>query len=404
MSPLIPAKLLAKARKVLVITHLAIGDFTYMQMCFRALKRAHPHLQIHLWVDERRRSDRPEDWPHLKNYSLYDWLAASPYIDKTYDQNYSPALHAQSIEAAQQEQYPLVVSLTHMACHRYARLARDISPCGFIVGLKKQNYRFFELSKMLGIRKFDATMPLYESQDKNVAHVSDIYAHWFHRVFGLVIPQWERYPTIDIPDQWTEGARQQLTAWGFGAQVVFINAYSKGPERCWPLERVFDLIREMRAQPHWREAGFVVNVVPEELQHARALYDSVALPGTHLFSAEQNFFQLPAMLSLCSLVVTVETAVMHLANAVHVPVIALMRQNNPEWVPIDRENSAVILVREFGDWVSQIGLPEVVEKVMNWPLMLEYRPHRTPMTHRRRKTEHGWTQQMGQHQAQKGSN
>jgi ADP-heptose:LPS heptosyltransferase len=368
MKPLIPLPLLAQAKKILVVTHMAIGDFTYMQMCFRALKRAHPHLEIHLWVDERRRSDKPEDWPHLKNYALYDWLAVSPYIDKTYDQNYSPALHAQSIAAARQEDYPIVVALTHMACHRYARLTREISPRGFIVGLAKHKYRFFELSKKLSILKFNATIPLYQSQECDLPHVSDIYAQWFNRAFGIAIPKPERYPTIQIPPQWLDYAQQQFAAWKLASPVVFINAYSKGEERCWPLARAFELIQEMRTHPRWRGAGFVVNVVPEDLPRARALHDSLGLPATHLFSAEDNFFQLPAILSLCSLIITVETAVMHLANAVHVPVIALMRQNNPEWVPIDRENSAVILAKEMDAWVEQITLPQVMEKVLSWPL------------------------------------
>jgi ADP-heptose:LPS heptosyltransferase len=368
MTQLIPAPLLASAQKVLFITHMAIGDFTYMQMCFRALKRAHPHLQIHLWVDERRRTDQQQQWPQLKNYSLYDWLAASPCIDKCYNQNYSPALHAASIAQAQREDYPLVLSLTHMACHRYARLAREISPRSFIVGLKKHRYRFFELSKILSIRKFDATIPLYESLECNVPHVSDIYAQWFSSAFGIDIPKAERYPDIDIPPQWIQHARDQLTVWNMPPQVVFINAYSKGEERCWPLERAFALIEEMRAHPPWRQAGFLINVVPEDLPAARALYASLNLPDTRLFSAEDNFFQLPAMLGLCSLIVTVETAVMHLANAVGVPVIALMRQCNPEWAPIDRRNSAVIVARRPEDWVAQIQLQEVMEKVLGWPL------------------------------------
>jgi ADP-heptose:LPS heptosyltransferase len=59
-------------------------------------------------------------------------------------------------------------------------------------------------------------------------------------------------------------------------------------------------------------------------------------------------------------VISVETAVMHLANAVHVPVIALMRQNNPEWVPIDRANSTVITTPRHGDWVDKIGVHDVM--------------------------------------------
>ncbi|HEX7635087.1 MAG TPA: glycosyltransferase family 9 protein, partial [Noviherbaspirillum sp.] len=79
-----------------------------------------------------------------------------------------------------------------------------------------------------------------------------------------------------------------------------------------------------------------------------------------LFSAEENFFQLPAILSLCDLIISVETAVMHLANAVHVPVIALMRQKNPEWAPIDTQNSTVITVPKADDWVEAITVEQVM--------------------------------------------
>jgi ADP-heptose:LPS heptosyltransferase len=147
---------------------------------------------------------------------------------------------------------------------------------------------------------------------------------------------------------------------GKPSQVVFVNAFSKSVERNWPLERVIGLIRTMRCEAAWHEAGFVVNVVPEKLARARELFDGVGLERTYLFSAEENFFQLPAVLSLCLLIISVETAVMHLANAVHVPVIALMRQTNPEWVPIDRANSTVITVPKRGDWVDRIGVQDVM--------------------------------------------
>jgi ADP-heptose:LPS heptosyltransferase len=62
----------------------------------------------------------------------------------------------------------------------------------------------------------------------------------------------------------------------------------------------------------------------------------------------------------CELVISVETAVMHLANAVGVPVIALMRRNHPEWVPIDCAGSTVIMVPDRDDWVTRIGVDDVL--------------------------------------------
>jgi heptosyltransferase-3 len=59
----------------------------------------------------------------------------------------------------------------------------------------------------------------------------------------------------------------------------------------------------------------------------------------------------------------VETAVMHLANAVHVPVIALMRQKNPEWAPIDRNNSTVITANHRRDWVKAVTVEQVLKAI-----------------------------------------
>ncbi|WP_051972039.1 glycosyltransferase family 9 protein [Massilia sp. 9096] len=86
-----------------------------------------------------------------------------------------------------------------------------------------------------------------------------------------------------------------------------------------------------------------------------------ALARVRLFSADDHFYQLPAIMALCSLVISVETAVMHLANAMQVPVIALMRRNHPEWAPIDRDNSTVIMAEHEEDWVTAIGVDEVLE-------------------------------------------
>ena len=363
--PLVPPALLRQADKILFIAHLAIGDFTYLQGCFQAFAQAHPHLKIHLWVDERRRTSRSSEWEQLRKYALYDWLAECPYIHKVYDETYSPQLYRQSLEAARREDYPVVVSLAVLERHKYASLARSISPHGFVVGQKKR-VRPYDLPKRLVYRKLDAFIPAYTAASHAGQHISDIYAGWFNQLFGMEIPPSARFPVLQVADKWIAYARRQFADWGFmGAdgkpsRVVFVNAFSKSVERSWPLERVIGLIRTMRCEADWRDAGFVVNVVPEELGRARELFAAAGLERTWLFSAEDNFFQLPAVLSLCELVISVETAVMHLANAVHVPVIALMRQNNPEWAPIDRANSTVITAPQRGDWVDRIGVQDVM--------------------------------------------
>ncbi|WP_317204895.1 glycosyltransferase family 9 protein [Janthinobacterium sp.] len=360
--PLIPENLLQKSDKILFIAHLALGDYTYLQNCFHAFAQAYPHLQVHLWVDEVRRTADAAEWPHLENYALYDWVDASACFAKVYRRTYSPALYRDSIAEAQREHYPLVVSLATLRPHLYAALARAVSPQGFVVGIKSR-VPLLQPQHYLAYRKIDAALLPYSVDRANVQHISAVYAGWFRQLCGLEVAPAARLPFVDIPESWRLQARERLAAWGFApraGKLVFINPYAKTHKRCWPLERVAELIAAMQDRDGWRDACFVVNAVPQELAKARAVIAGYGLARAELFSAEENFFQLPALLAECELIISVETAVMHLANAVHVPVIALMRQKNPEWVPIDAARSTVITAQRRRDWVKAISVAEVM--------------------------------------------
>jgi heptosyltransferase-3 len=366
IQPIISAELLNKSNKILFIAHLALGDFTYLQNCFQAFARAYPHLQIDLWVDEVRRTDDATQWPHLKKYSLYDWVAACPFFHKIYRSTYSPQLYRESIAEARTQGYPIVVSLAALRPHLYAGLARAISPDGFVVGMQKK-VGFFQLHHHIAYRKLDATIPPYSVDTDNVQHISTVYSDWFHRLSGIEMTAAQRFPFVDIAPCWLEAADDKLAAWGFAARrgkLIFINPYAKTKKRCWPLAKVAELITSMRERDGFGDACFIVNAAPNELEGARKVFAGYGLERTQLFCAEQNFFELPAMLKKCDLIISVETAVMHLANAVQVPLIALMRQKNPEWVPIDSANSTVVTALRRRDWVASISAEHVMKFLM----------------------------------------
>jgi heptosyltransferase-3 len=368
MTPsLLPARLLEKPGKILFITHLALGDFAYLQNCFHAFSRAYPHLEIHLWVDEVRRTDDPNEIAQLKNYALYDWVDNCAFFKKIYKRTYSPALYQESIAEARQERYPAVVSLATLRPHQYARLAREISPNGFVAGMKPV-INIFQPQYYLAYRKLDAAISPHSISlhHKNPQHISDVHADWFRQLSGLEIPSAQRMPFVTIPDEWSQNAQRQLLQWGFaptGGKLIFINAFAKTKKRCWPMARVAELIAAMQKRPEWRDACFIVNAMPEDLSAVRKTLAGRALQRTESFSAEENFFELPAMLSLCDLIISVETAVMHLANAVHVPVIALMRAKNPEWAPIDKASSTVVTAPRRRDWVDAISVQQVMQAI-----------------------------------------
>lgn len=359
---------LAKADKILFIAHLAIGDFTYLQNCFKAFAQAYPHIRIDLWIDEVRRTDDQAKWGYLKNYALYDWAENCPFFTKVYRRTYSPALLEESIEEARVQNYPLVVSLATLRPQQYARLARRCGPDAWVVGMRRKP-RWFAPSDLFAYRRLDASFAPFHSFPGY--HITDEYADWFRQLAGVEMSVQQRFPFIDIPVQWQEDARRQLQDWGFAdgkegaAPLVFINPFAKTKKRCWPVARVAELISALQAEGRWRDAHFIINATPQEIEQARQEIADRLPPRTVWFSADRNFYQLPAVLQCCDLVVSVETAVMHLANAVQVPVVALMRRKNPEWAPFDKAHSKVVMAARRSDWVDAVPVAQVVEVMEN---------------------------------------
>ena len=94
--PLVPRDELQRAGKVLFITHLALGDFAYLQQCFKALHHEFPGVAIDLWVTDIRSTWRFWRWRTTRQDALYQWLASSPFIHRVYRQSDSLRMFARN--------------------------------------------------------------------------------------------------------------------------------------------------------------------------------------------------------------------------------------------------------------------------------------------------------------------
>lgn len=365
----VPAELLAKSNKILFIAHLAIGDFSYLQNGFKAFKEAYPHLEMDLFIEEVRCTNDPQKWPFLKKYSLYDWVETCSFFNKVYKENYSPSLRAQSITEAQQRAYPIVVSIETLGSLNGAALAREIAgPTGFAMGMDIR-YKWYQLKQKADLKKLDALIEVVKPHNGDNRHISDDYDYWFSQIGGVMLFKEDRYPFVDIPQKWQDHAKAVLDEWGVKADqpIVFINHIAKNPRRSWKLEQVKELILLMQAIPQWKDTFFIINGIPEIFPEVEALISDHQLQNTKPFSALDNFFELPAMLQESDLIISVETAVMHLANAVHVPVIALMRIKTLEWVPLNAELTTLIFTPKRADVIADIPPQKVVESLPDDP-------------------------------------
>lgn len=365
-SPLIPKELLLKSDKILFVASLAIGDFVYLQTCFSAFKKQYQHLKIDLWIDEGRQ--KAFSWGRIKkthNEVLYDWVESTGIFDIVYKNTNELEIFKQSFNAARNERYPIVVSLGWVRSFRHAVFARSLSPDGFIAGLKYptqvynviQNYKY---------SFFDAVHEVDPVGDYKDRHISDIMQSWFASWFGMQVQDNEKAPFINIPAGWEEYAHNYLQQVGIKKndeqKLVFVNSFSRDVKRSWPIGHIIGVIRGLQEQ-HQGHFLFLVNSLPHKYEEIKRAIDEAGLSDVVVFTASKSFFQLPSVLAMCDFVVSVETSIMHIAAALKIPVLALMRQKNPEWAPWGDKDVYVMTTADRHDWVNKISAERVVAQV-----------------------------------------
>lgn len=347
--------------KVLFIVHLAIGDFTYMQNCFYQLKKAYPELKIDLFIQDVRMTEDETKWESLKNYILYEWLETTGLFNQLY-YAYSPQVYAASIEACKKAHYPYVISLGDMRSQNYSRLAREIAQDKVAIGIDIDTH-IFSFADKKALKTLD--FRIKNLNDKS-AHISEKFAFWFQQLADLKLDQEARYPFINIPEQFNQEAIGFLASkgWKTAEPVVFINIFAKGEERCWTLEEAKKLIDLLQTRVDYKDAIFLLNTLPEDQPKLEAFIATNTLKNTFTFSATKSFFELPAILKQCSLIVTVDTSIMHLATFSEAKLISLLRRSrrkpSPRWLPLKKGENTILYSESLGAPISSISAESVV--------------------------------------------
>lgn len=362
---LVPNELLEKSNKILFLTHLALGDFTYMQNYFKAFHEKYPHIKIDIWVDQLRGKSILWRGRREKKDILFDWLESCDFVNKVYKNTNSFLGFLNFLKLAKKENYPLIVSLGVARGHRYAKYAKIISRNAFNVGLKKRT-RFANFIKKNRFKKLNNFINCEDVENNYNSHIVDTYSKVFEQFFGIKVLRENTFPFISFPKKWSYFGKLKFVKWGIlnkerpGQRVVFINSFAKTKKRCWSLEKVLDLIGNFQLDDNFYDTNFIVNVLPQEYKRFKQALDSLSSKRIFLFTVDFNFFQLPAVISLCDLVVSVETSVIHLAAALKVPVVALMRQKNKKWFPLGTKYE-VILTQKRTDWIRSICVKDVFQ-------------------------------------------
>ncbi|MCW3170970.1 glycosyltransferase family 9 protein [Shewanella subflava] len=335
MNGLVSHQQLLNAKRVLYMTHLAIGDFVYQGVWLSALKAKYPHLTIDIWFDDCRR--KPHEWASGRNQILTEWIDAIGDFGDVYPIVSNVPQREQFIAKAQQQDYDVVVFVGKNRAAQYAKLARQISPKGWIVATSSgENF----LTKWLYFNKLDGVIS-YDDIADSTQHITELYGQCFGQLLGLNAADLVSGYTqlmIQPEAQYTVQAKQIITALTEGdtsKRVCFINHLSTAEKKDYPWSQLKDVMLKLVQQ--YPQLVFIINTPPNKLttiqQAVEADTKLSALP-IRVFTALDNFFQLPALMAECDFCFSVDTATAHLAVSMDVPQVTVMASNFKLWQPL----------------------------------------------------------------------
>ena len=360
---LMPADSLNQAHRVLYMTHLAIGDFVYQGPHLQALQQAYPNIQLDIWIDDLRGTSKT--WHQGRNTTLCQWLEDQPFINHIYPIAANNSHRQALIRQAQERDYDAIIFIATQRSDLFAKAARAISRSAYIVGTQAKGYQN-PLGKWWRFRQINGVLDESRIPDTAQQHISSLYGHRFQALVG--VKSEAATLAVSPPAAWRQRTRQRLDALDpEGARRwVLINHLSTSVKRDLSWSKTLELIKALHKR--YPALSFVLNLPPDQFQAVEErlhqqneeYQDSgiTILP----FTATEHFYELPAMLCCVDYVVTVETAIMHLAASVGTRQTALVRASATHWQPlgdsqvvecqgsIDAVDVAVLVARVIDHW------------------------------------------------------
>ncbi len=175
-----------------------------------------------------------------------------------------------------------------------------------------------------------------------LSHTSDHYLDLL-RAQNVPVPA-DALPTLQLPRGARENARQLLHAAGVTGRYTLIHPGTARPEKYWLADRWAAVITRLRGLGH----PCVITCGPDafEKAHAAAILSHLKQATTEGVLCEifhpPDLLTLAALVEKSRLVLSCDTAVVHLAAAFHKPQVALFGPTNPfHWRP--RHELAVVI-------------------------------------------------------------
>jgi ADP-heptose:LPS heptosyltransferase len=333
-SPLISEAQLKQAKRLLYMTHLAIGDFIYQGVWLKALKAKYPHLEIDIWFDDCR--TKPHSWAAGRNVTLGEWLESEGDFGELYPIVANLKERQDEIARARARDYDLIVFIGKNRSEQFAKVARQISSSAFIVAARSKPLNN-PLAKWWRFSRLDAWFD-FDRVSRETGRVTALYERSFGAVFGLSSEDTggRQLLSTRVGPAYASAARERIETFLSGDQrrLVFVNHLSTAARKDYPWPQVREVLLALDRKHD--DLAYIVNSPPDQYDEVeRLVAEDDELSGLKIMAstARDSFFELPALMAECDVVISVDTATTHLAASLDKPYVAIMANDDKLWQP-----------------------------------------------------------------------
>lgn len=306
--------------KILVIKMRHLGDVLLTTPIFSNLKKAYPKAEIDAMVYS---DTKPmlEGHPAIRSFLCYDktWKKL-PWLSKMRKE-------LSLLLRIRKEKYDMVINLTE---GDRGAIVAFVSKAKIRIGFDPEGKGFLGKRLIYTHIVKNCKMPRH-TVEKNLDAL---------RRIGIHPTQEERDLYFHLPDE--DKARAQN--WVGSDPFILIHPASRWKFKCWPTKQVAQLIEKLHADG--KKIVLTSSPDPQEI----ALVDEIVAKVPHIpilnLAGKISLKELGALISLCEVLICVDSVPLHIASALKAPTVALFGPTSPlNWGPWKNSRAEIVTLR-----------------------------------------------------------
>lgn len=315
--------------KILAVSLLRLGDIIMTVPALRALKKAHPHVELHLLINNQFQSVKSL-MPFVDHFHGFDRSALQAGLGEAdFSLLHSFDLLKSTVDSLNEKKFDRIYNFTHNNLSAWLISLVDAK--------EKIGLTYDQAAQAhFGSNWYSYLNHQTEFEGKDVFHYSDI--------FQFSVTHSGKRSSLAFKET-VVGRAEAARLRKDRSDLVFIQALSSDSKKDWGLGRWKNFVEEL--SKFHKEATFMFLAAPNEAVQLSPIADELVAKGV---KAEVAVCSLEGALSLLQegrLLISADTAIKHIAAATQIPIVELcLGSSDPYRTGAYRDNVFIVKSKE----------------------------------------------------------